>query len=207
MNLDKEKLANLIDEVTLYKEINNIEIPEIDLYMDQITTFFDDKLGHLKRNEEDPILTKTMINNYTKGKILMPSVNKKYSKDHIILLILIYNLKQTLSINDIELLFSPLIKDSSSVEKGYNLEDIYNSFLEIKKEDLNKFSEFINERIDIIAEKSEDINTSKKNEVELFLLVIMLINQANLQKRLAEKIIDNYFKGNEQGKKTKKNKD
>ena len=77
--------------------------------MDQVTTFFNDKLGSLKRNEEDKILTKTMINNYTKGKVLMPAKNKKYTNEHMILLTLIYNLKQTISINDINTIFDPII--------------------------------------------------------------------------------------------------
>ncbi len=65
------------------------DIPAIELYMDQVTTFMDQQLGKNKRSEEDKVLTKTMINNYRKDEILPPPVKKKYSKNHIILLIYI----------------------------------------------------------------------------------------------------------------------
>ena len=65
------------------------EIPQIDLYMDQVTTFMDEHLRSSKRFEEDKILTKTMINNYTKNNLLPPPVKKKYSKEHILMLIFI----------------------------------------------------------------------------------------------------------------------
>ena len=76
--------------------------------MDQVTTFMDNHLVHCKRNVEDKILTKTMINNYAKNDILPPPVKKKYSKDHMIILILIYYYKYFLSISDIETLLKPL---------------------------------------------------------------------------------------------------
>ena len=202
MELNEEKITQLIEEVSLFKEINLSEIPAIDLYMDQITTFFDNKLGHLKRNEKDVILTKTMINNYTKGKILMPPDKKKYSKDHIILLILIYYLKQTISINDIESLLSPIIKDiTTPKEDDRDLDNLYSAFLELKKEEVNSFERSIKEKSGLIKEKAQDSNFENQESAELFLMVIMLLNQADLHKRLAEKIIDNFYSKNNQKKK------
>ena len=61
------------------------EIPKIDLYMDQVTTFMETQLAGTKRTPEDKIMTKTMINNYTKNKLLPPPERKKYSKDHMLL--------------------------------------------------------------------------------------------------------------------------
>ncbi|NFF61673.1 DUF1836 domain-containing protein, partial [Clostridium botulinum] len=90
MKLNTEDLNFLIKELHLEDDLNLSDIPDLDLYMDQVITLFDDKLKHLKRNENDKILTKTMINNYTKAKILIPPNKKKYNKNHIILLILIY---------------------------------------------------------------------------------------------------------------------
>lgn len=202
--MDKEDLLQLlINEVAIDKEINLADIPEIELYMDQITTLFENKLGHLKRNDKDAILTKTMINNYTKAKILLPPNKKKYSKDHIILLIMIYNLKQVLSINDIEMLFSFVNEQQKNDEKVLNIEEIYRGFLDIKQKEVEGFDSIINDRLEAIKEKTKIIGVEKQSDTELLLLVLSLINQANLNKRLAEKIIDNYFK-KEEPKKVKK---
>ena len=60
------------------------DIPDIGLYMDQVTTLMDTRLAGSKRYPDDKILTKTMINNYTKNHLLPPSDKKKYSREHVI---------------------------------------------------------------------------------------------------------------------------
>lgn len=83
-NNDKN-LDALVSELTEFNELTLDDIPNIDLYMDQVTTLFENKLHPLKRNEEDKIMTKTMINNYAKAKIFPPVKSKKYTKEQIIL--------------------------------------------------------------------------------------------------------------------------
>jgi len=194
MKTNEEIINKLIEEVTLFNEISPGDIPDIELYMDQITTFFEDRLKHLKRGKEDPILTKTMINNYTKGKILMPPNKKKYSKEHLMLLILIYNLKQVISINDIQDLFTPLIKEISSSNSKLRLEEIYTFFLSIKENELETFKTNIVDRFALIESKIDESVPEKQEMIELLLIVMMLVHQAGMYKKLAEKIIDNFFK-------------
>ncbi len=110
------------------------DIPAIELYMDQVTTFMDKHLSKNKRNEEDKTLTKTMINNYTKNDLLPPPNKKRYSKEHIILLIYIYYLKNVVSINDIQTMLNPLIEDYYDNPKApYSLEEIYSTMYELEK--------------------------------------------------------------------------
>lgn len=111
--------------------VPSADIPNIDLYMDQITTFMDTHLADSRRYPEDKIMTKTMINNYTKNHLLPPSVKKKYSREHIFLLILIYRLKNMLSITDIQSILEPLTKEyfPANAENGLSLKDIYDKLL------------------------------------------------------------------------------
>ena len=194
MDYNKESLNELVEEIIGTKDIKLMEIPCVDLYMDQVTTFFNEKLGSLKRNSEDKILTKTMINNYTKGKVLMPAKNKKYTNEHMILLTLIYNLKQTISINDINTIFDPIIDIKAPQSISIPLKDLYNNFLAIKEVqnqefagDIDKDTEFIKERIKEMGKKDGEL-------IELILMILLLINKANMQKRMAEKLIDNFLK-------------
>lgn len=191
---DKKELISLINELSLLDDIKLSDIPDINLYMEQVTTLIDDKLGHLKRSENDKILTKTMINNYTKSGILMPPVNKKYNKQHIILLVLIYYLKQILSINDIHTLLAPILNDmETSDDDIISINDIYSTFLEIKHNEFENYSDIFTDKFDLIDEKISNIDSENRSKAELFLIVIMLVAQADAQKRLAEKIIDKYF--------------
>ena len=93
-NLLKSILANISDISYVKPE----DIPNIDLYMDQVTTFMDSHLQSSKRYEDDKVLTKTMINNYAKNNLLPPPVKKKYSKEHVLVMIFIYYFKNILSI-------------------------------------------------------------------------------------------------------------
>ncbi|AET68692.1 protein of unknown function (DUF1836) [Desulfosporosinus orientis DSM 765] len=194
MALNEMDLKQLVDELSLTQDISLAEIPDIDLYMEQLTSFMDNRLGTHKRDEQDKILTKTMINNYTKAGLVMPPINKKYNQRHVILLILIYYLKNILSINDIKSLFEPVLNNISTPEDDLiSLEDIYSTFLEVKNIELASFYENMIEKSNMIKEKTDLIDKDGKHTAELFLIVIMLVAQANAHKKLAEKIIDNYF--------------
>lgn len=190
LKMDKESLKGLLEEVCSFEQLEFLGIPDIDLYMDQVTTFIDDKFSHLKRNEEDTAITKTMINNYTKAGILMPPKKKKYSRQHMVLIILTYYLKQILSINDIQELFAPIVEDINKSENSkLDLKDIYNNFLDIEKKETEDF------KLDF--EKSLDCQNNDENKEDtskLIIIVIKLILKSSIEKRMAEKIIDRFFK-------------
>ena len=81
------EILDLIRSIQNIDFIKPEDIPNIDLYMDQVTTFMDEHLASSKRFDDDKILTKTMINNYTKNKLIPPPQKKKYSKEHMLSLI------------------------------------------------------------------------------------------------------------------------
>ena len=91
MTIDTKDLLNsILSSISRIEYVKPNDIPNIELYMDQVTTFMEKELSSTKRYEEDKILTKTMINNYAKNNLLPPPVKKKYSKEHILMLIFIY---------------------------------------------------------------------------------------------------------------------
>jgi transposase len=183
-----------MEEIAQGGDINISDIPDIELYMDQVTTFIDNKLGYHKRTLKDKILTKTMINNYTKSKILLPSKNKKYNRQHMILLILIYYLKQILSINDINILFEPLFENMASSKNGLDyLGSLYNSFLQVKDNSAEDLKVIMSQKLKFINDKAEEFSTESKETSRILLTVLMLVATASIQKRIAEKIIDDYL--------------
>ncbi len=199
----KEKLLNIIQEISCFKTIDISEIPDIDLYMDQVTTFMEDKLKGFKRMEEDKILTKTMINNYTKNDIIPSPTKKKYSKEHMMLLILTYHMKQILSIGDIHYLLSP-ITEKVDMEKiaPMEIEKLYNNFLEIQSKEYTTFSEEMLKKID---ELGEHIHSDEEieNVLILYSIIFHLVIQASIQKKLAENLIDSFFVSSDNGKNKK----
>ncbi len=188
--MEKEQIISLIEELSLEKNIKLDEIPEIDLYMDQVIQLFESKYNDAKRNEDDKVLTKTMINNYAKGKLLMPIKNKKYSKDHLILMSLIYNLKGGLSISDIKSSLNHIVKKFEDGSE-YPLRGIYNAYLEQCEEDLESFKKGVYNKDESVKEKVK--NDKDKDFEEKFLLLCSMINMSNMYRRMGEKIIDEFL--------------
>lgn len=193
--MEKDKLFQMIEELSTKENIRLQDIPDLELYMEQVTSFMDDRLKNRKRNPEDKILTKTMINNYTKAGILMPPNRKKYNKDHIILMILVYNLKQILSLEDIKRLFGPILNDINTRDDDLiSIEDIYSVFNDLKMEEMEMVKPFIERNLINIESKTKNVPDAElRSKAEIFLLAINLIAQANALKMLSEKIIDEYF--------------
>ena len=193
--MNKEEILKFIDELEINNKIQLKDIPDLDLYMDQVIQLFEGKLSTLKRDADDKVLTKTMINNYAKAKLLMSVKNKKYSKEHLILMSLIYDFKGILSINDIKTILDPIVKKYEGGEE-YDLRDLYTKYLQVNKEDGEKFTEFFNGEVNKI--KNEEIEYEDK-----FLLIASMISMSNMYRRMGEKLIDELLG---EGKKNEKSK-
>lgn len=181
---------DLINQVVEEIESFNIDdIPNIDLYMDQVTTYLNGKFNTSKRHDDDKLLTKTMINNYAKSRLLPPPEKKKYSKDHMIILILIFFFKNVISINDIQTIVTPLLKDYYNNDDIPNsLEDVTNAFLNhVQKSDLIEplIKEFKNSQ-NIFG----DLESSDRESIETIGLIATLSYDMYIRKRLIEKLID-----------------
>ena len=168
------------------------DIPKIDLYMDQVTTFMDQALTPYKRSSDGKVLTKTMINNYTKAKVLPPPVKKKYGRMHIMLLIMIFHLKTVLSIKDIATLFQPIFALPTKEEPEKQTEKIYAGFIYLLKATLTYMQASAEGIIDDTLFQKE-IMAEYDEEMKKVMLILLLAIRANAEKHLAEKVLDLYF--------------
>ena len=154
MTIDNDDLLNSIREsLDRVKYISPEDIPNIDLYMDQVTTFMDSRLQSSARYPgKDKILTKTMINNYAKNDLLPPPVKKKYSREHVMLLVFIYYYKGFLSISDIQTLLKPITEHYFQNGQAYNLEDIYREAFGMEDKMLQSMKADVEEKFKISQE-------------------------------------------------------
>jgi hypothetical protein len=209
MTLDMEDLLNsIVDSVERIDCIKLDDIPDIDLYMDQVTTLIDGKLRSTTRNPgDDKILTKTMINNYTKNDLLPPPVKKKYTKEHVLLLIFTYYFKSMLSINDIQAMLAPIIDGYYDGKGALTLEEIYREIFSMEREQVKILQDDVVERFNrakqtFVGEKEED-----KEVLQRFSFLCMLCFDVFTKKLMMEKIVDgmmNEQKAKEEKKENKK---
>ena len=194
MNKDNQEFVNsLLQRLAKLNYIKPGDVPNIDLYMDQVTTFMDEHLSDVKRYEDDKILTKTMINNYTKNDLLPQKKKKKYSKEHIYVLTFIYYLKNILSISDIQKLLNPLTDKFFNKEELPDLEYIYSEIYNMEKAQIASLSKDVVERTQVAKEAFLDVeNEEDKDFLQLFSLVGLLSFDVYMKKNIIESLIDDY---------------
>lgn len=166
------------------------DIPNIDLYMDQVTTFMDEELDACKRHDTDKILTKTMINNYTKNNLLPPPEKKKYSREHVLTLIFIYYFKNILSISDLQSLLNPLTDNYFGNQEGFNMQDVYEEVFKLEEEESKKLLKDLGKKYIIANDTFNSFPEEDRNFLHAFCFICQLSFDVYLKKMLIEQIID-----------------
>ena len=147
--MNKIELDAIIADAVNDTELSGAEIPAIDLYVDQIINLVTEKQkqGSLRFSEKQ--LTKTMINNYSKDGVITPVKGKKYTREQILQILLVYSMKSTLSIGEIK----RLIAGAYSIE-GFDersLCDLYDRYTDVKV----KNQEYAKQIIDTMISDNE----------------------------------------------------
>lgn len=203
----EDLLGSILESMDRIAYIKAEDIPDIDLYMDQVTTFMESHLKSSTRNPaEDKILTKTMINNYAKNDLLPPPLKKKYSKEHVLLLIFIYYYKGILSISDIQQLLTPITERFFNTDDTFNLETIYEEVFGLQKAQVEVLKNDIATKFKTAEQTFENAPEENRKFLQMFSFICMLSFDVYMKKLLIEKMIDNIMVDEEkpERKKTKK---
>ncbi len=191
-----ENIDKLISQLALDSQIHTNDIPKIDLYVDQVIQLFETSFQDTKRFSDDKILTKTMINNYAKGKLFYPVQQKKYTPEHIMLISLIYQMKSTLSINDVKKVLAQVNDKAQSRE--LDLSAFYETYLALQQDNHAAFREEL-ERQAIAVEGAQG---EWDGELSKVLFIASLVHKSNLYRRAAEKLADELVREQADGKNT-----
>lgn len=186
----KKTLKEITDFFSGLRDIQPDDIPDIALYMDQVTTFMDEQLKSCRRYPDDKILTKTMINNYAKNSVIPAPLKKKYSKEHLLLLIFVYYFKSFLSISDIRTLLAPLTEKYFGAPGGPDLDSIYRSVHEMDRETLGSIEKEILQRYDESALAFPGTNKKDEEFLHTFAFICLLSYDVFIKKQLIEHLID-----------------
>lgn len=187
---NRDFMEQLLHAVASIDYIEPNDLPNIDLYMDQITTFMDSQLQSTKRYPADKLLTKTMINNYSKNNLLPASDKKRYSKEHLILLIFIYYFKSFLSIQDIKTLLEPLTKKYFHSKETLNLDDIYAEICQLEHNQVHSMQKELLRHWTKASSTFQDIESEEKTELQKFAFICLLSFDVYVKKMIIEQMID-----------------
>ncbi len=192
MTIDNNDLLNsILASLDRISHISPDDIPGIDLYMDQVTTFMDSRMQSTVRHPgEDKILTKTMINNYAKNDLLPPPVKKKYSKEHVLLLIFIYYYKGILSIGDIQRLLGPITEKFFQNGESFNLESIYREAFSMEESQIEALKADVAEKYRVSQETFQDAPEESRDFLKKFAFICALGFDVYVKRLLIEKLVD-----------------
>ena len=178
------------------------EIPKIDLYMDQVLTFLTERLRRTARKSDaDKLLTKTMVNNYVKNKVMIPPVKQKYGRDHILLLMVIYYMQSFLSIDDIRRIVGPVsekyarpttksAEQHSGKKHRYSMSDVYTEIFRYVSGGVERFPAEVEK---ILKESDQAFTEAPEEDREMlrrFHVICQLSADIYLRKLLIEKLLD-----------------
>lgn len=188
----KEFIEEVANRIRSLDYIKSDDMPEIDLYMDQVIKFMDDHFASLKRYEGDKMLTKAMINNYTKNRLLPPPEKKKYGQDHMLILIFIYYFKNVLSIKDINSILTPLTENFfEEKDRDVLLRDIYNEVFEVCRGATTDISRSVLKAFDRAKGSFEgEDDEEKKKYLTNFAFIASLCFDVHVKKTIVENMID-----------------
>ena len=186
----KDFLAQLQEKLKSIDYVKTEDIPNIGLYMDQVTTFMDEQLEACKRYDDDKILTKTMINNYAKNNLLPAPEKKKYSKEHVLTLLFIYYFKNLLSISDIQALLNPLTDSYFGNKDDFNMEDVYNEVFHLEKEESGKLLKNLGKKYFIAQHTFEQFPEEDRSFLQKFSFICLLSYDVYIKKMVIESMID-----------------
>ena len=184
-----DMLKSIFDTFSGLDYIRPEDIPNIDLYMDQVTTFMEDHLKKTRRHPGDKILTKTMINNYAKNDLLPPPVKKKYSKEHVLMLIFIYYYKGVIPMNEIQTLLQPITEHYFQNGQAFDLESVYKEVVSLEKEQLEDLKKDVVDKFRRAENSFAETSGEEREFLQKFALICLLSFDVYMKKMIVEQLV------------------
>ena len=169
-------IAAAVGDVDLCEE----EIPAIDLYLDQILSLISEKNAASTPCYQGRSLTKTMVNNYSKDGLISPIEGKKYSKAHIVEMLLVYGMKSSLSIDEIKRTLTGVRE-----ECGFSRADMveaYRRYLALKEQNRQRAGETVGQMLD-------DAKLSVDSEQDYFLTILGVLSLSSYLREIGRELL------------------
>ena len=169
-------IAAAVGDVDLGEE----EIPAIDLYLDQILSLIAEKNAASTPCYQERSLTKTMVNNYSKDGLISPITGKKYSKAHIVEMLLVYGMKNSLSIDEIKRTLTGVRE-----ECGFSRTDMvetYREYLTLKDGNRKRAEETVMEML-------ADANLDPTRDRDYFLTILSVLSLSSYLKEIGREML------------------
>lgn len=193
-NITKERLGEVLKHLSNIDYVHPEDIPNIDLYMDQVLTFLSQELGEMEKETDEKAITKTMINNYSKNQLLPPPEKKKYSRDHMLNLIFIYYLKNFLPMKDIKAILDPINEKYFGAKEGMDFYSIYSSMVGVESTASKLLLKDVIKKYNLSRNSFTDASEEDQQLLQDFSFICLLAFDVFVKKMLIEQFISDIEK-------------
>ena len=183
--MTEKELREHITAAVTDADLTDTDIPAIDLYLDQILSLVADKNAASAPRYRERTLTKTMINNYSKDGLISPISGKKYSRSHIVEMLLVYALKNTLSIDEIKRVLTGVREEGDFT--GEDMIRAYRQFLSIKQTNRQRAGEVVQT---MLGEDALDVGSS----YDFFLSLLDILSLSAYLKEIGRELLESRYK-------------
>ena len=185
----KDIIKQYATEVVNESDVLSHQVPSIPLYMDQVLLMMDQMLSDNKRNVDDKIITKTMINNYSKEKIINPIKGKTYSKEQLLQILMVYRMKNTLTMQEMKQVMQTMYIDENLGEEGFAR--CYQRMLSFKEKEKDLLPDAIASLLE------EELVGNKEDDLVTLLCLCVVCEQ---MQKIAHKLLDERFQASDSAK-------
>lgn len=183
--------------------IDGKNFPDIELYIDQMVQSLNKELRLYGEGKEAPI-TKAMISNYTKHRMIPGPVGKRYTKDHLIFMTLVFYLKNCFSMEEIRRLMKPLLDNySSSLDEPIDFVAMYGEIIDFVRRTEADLPRRLEEQMSDVKHFLANRDAEDDDTSELMMLITTLVMRSNAERFIAGKLLDEYFENLKKGSKKK----
>lgn len=189
----EEYVKKLAEDYLEHGVVDGDAYPDIDLYIEQMVKCLNKELRLYGDGENSPV-TKSMISNYTKHRMLPRSNGKHYTKDHLILMTIVYYLKSCFSMDEIKRLMKPFLDNYESAwDEPIDMASMYKEVTDIISKLEADLPDRMEDQVRNIKSYLSKREAADDDISELMMLIITLIMRSNAERFIAEKLLDEYF--------------
>lgn len=188
---DSNYIKELAEEMSKNSSISYDDLPKYDLFLSQVIDYLNDKFDNEK-------FTNNIVQNYTKSEVITkPEDGKKrgYTKMHLIQLVLLSYMRPILTTEEIKKVFNLAFNEINDRNDDIlSWEEAYKTFVQIQEESLDDYLINSLTHEEKLEQLVKEFNLEEKDEerIKIFLLVLSLIAEASVIKKLVQKIVNEY---------------
>jgi hypothetical protein len=193
----EEYIKQIMDDFTEGSLIKPDAFPAMELYADQVAGFFDEQLhvyAACERGTAGATLTKADVAGFVKHGVLPRPIKKKYTRDHVVIMALLFYMKNAFGMNGIESVMRPFIDNhDSTFDDKIDFHRLYTAIAPVLERERARISREIQTDVADVKAAIRGEGLEDDDNTELLLLLLSLAVRADTAKYAAQRLLNEYF--------------